>query len=64
MHYNLPECYMTQKMCDKTVNAHPSAIKFVPEYWNTQEKSDKDDSIPDRYKTLEMCHRVVSEDPY
>ena len=55
---------MTQKMCDKTVNAHPSAIQFVPEYWNTQEKSDKDDSIPDRYKTLEMCHRVVPEDPY
>ena len=22
------------------------------------------DSIPDRYKTQEMCDRVVSEDPY
>ena len=35
-------------MCDKSVGTYPSIIKFVPEY----------------YKTQEMCGRVVSEDPF
>ena len=28
-------------MCDKTSNTHTSAIKFVPEYFMTQEICDK-----------------------
>ena len=39
----VPECYKTQKMCDKAVDTHPLAIKYVPEC----------------YKTQEMCQRVV-----
>ena len=31
----VPNCYVTQKMCDKAVNTHPSTIKFVPEYYPT-----------------------------
>ena len=27
----VPECYKSQKMCDKAVNTYPSTIKFVPE---------------------------------
>ena len=29
-----PDCYMTQKMCDKAV--HPSTMQFVPERYKTQ----------------------------
>ena len=35
-------------MCDKSVNTHPSATKFVP----------------DCYKSQEMYDRVVSEDAF
>ena len=33
--------YNIQKTCDKIVNNHPSAIKFVLECYKTQEKCDK-----------------------
>ena len=42
------ECFMTQDMCDKTVNS----CFFVF------------DSVPDLYKKQEMCDRVVSLDPF
>ena len=32
---------MTQKMCDKAVNTHPSTIKFVSECYRTQEMCEK-----------------------
>ena len=46
-------------MCDKAVNTHPSALKFVPEGYKTQEVRDKPVNrcflcifpIPDWYKT-------------
>ena len=43
----VPECFMTQNMCNKVVNR----CFFVFDY------------IPDQYKTQEMCDAVVSEDP-
>ena len=59
-------------MCDKAVNTYPSAIRFVPERFMTQEMCNKAvnicffafDSISDLYKTQEMCYRVVFEDPF
>ena len=39
----VPECYNTQKMCDKAVHTHSSTIQFVREC----------------YKTHEMCYKVV-----
>ena len=27
----VPECFMTQKMCENAVDTYPSTIKFVPE---------------------------------
>ena len=44
----VPECFMTQEICDIAVNR----CVFVF------------DSIPDWYKTQEMCDRVVSEDSF
>ena len=44
----VPECFMTQDMCDKTINR----CFFVF------------DSVPDLYKKQEMCDRVVSLDPF
>ena len=43
----VPECFMTQGMCNKIVNGYFFVFG----------------SIPNRYKTQEMCDRVVSEDP-
>ena len=58
-------------MCGKAVDTYPSTIKFVPEWFMTQEMHDKAvnrcfvfDSIPNQYKTQEMCDRVVSENPF
>ena len=39
----VPECYKTQKMCDKALDIYPSTIKLVPVC----------------YKAQEMCHRTV-----
>ena len=76
----LPSCnkictwwlYMTQKMCDKAVNAHPSTIQFVPECYKTQEMCDKAVNRCFLYlilfligKILRKCvRRVVSEVPF
>ena len=51
-------------MCDKTVNTYPSTIKFVPEFFMTQEMCDKAvnrcffvfDSISE---TPKMCDKAV-----
>ena len=43
----VPECFVTQKLCDETVNR----CFFVF------------DSIADQYKTQKMIDTVVSEDP-
>ena len=57
-------------MCNKAVNTYPSTIRFVSEYYKTQEINDKGvntcccflfHSVPDRYNTQEMCNKVVSE---
>ena len=31
----IPDCRMTQIMCDKAVNTHPSTIQFVLECYRT-----------------------------
>ena len=36
-----PECFMTQKMCDKVVDTYLSIIKFAPKCFMTQEMCDK-----------------------
>ena len=63
----VPECCKNQNMRDKAVNAYPSTIKNFSGCFMTQEKCEKEvnrclivfDSIPDWYKTREMC---VSKD--
>ena len=35
----VPDCYKSQKVCDKVVSTYPSTIQFVP----------------DRFKTYEIC---------
>ena len=37
----VPDWYMTQKMCDKDVNIHPSTIEYVPDQFKDQEMCDK-----------------------
>ena len=44
----VPECYKTQKMCDKAFNVCFFAFFYVS----------------DRYKTEEMCSRIISDDPF
>ena len=44
----VPECFMTQEMCNKAVNI--CFFVFV--------------SISNQYKTEEMCHSVISEGPF
>ena len=58
----VPYCYITKKMCDKAVNAHPSIIKFIPNAANRC--FFVLDCIPNWYKIEEMCDRVASEDPF
>ena len=43
----VPDCYITQKMCDKTVNTHFFTIQFVPECYQTQEMCDRVDTFFD-----------------
>ena len=57
-------------MCDKAVNTHPSTIKFVSECFMTRGMCNKAINVffvfdsTDRYKTQEMCDRVVSRDSF
>ena len=59
-------------MCDKAGDTYPSSTKFVSECLMNQQKCDNAvniylflfHSIPDWYKTQEMRHRVVSNDPF
>ena len=59
-------------MCDKAVDTHPSTKQFVPKCYKTQEMFYKGvhrcvfvfDSIPDQYKTQEMCSIVVFLYPF
>ena len=57
-------------MCDKAVNTHPYTIKFVSEYFMTRGMCDKAINVlfvfdsTGRYKTQEMCERVVSRDSF
>ena len=30
----VPDCYMTQKMCDKAVETHPFTIEDIPDQFN------------------------------
>ena len=56
-------------MCNRSVDTNLSRIRFVPEYYKTQEKCDKAadtctfvfDSVPDQYKSQKMCDKVVSK---
>ena len=32
----IPECYKTERMCNKAVNTHPSAIKYIPKCYKAQ----------------------------
>ena len=36
-----PDCYATEKMCNKSVTTYPSTIELVPEFCKTQEMYDK-----------------------
>ena len=45
---SVPECFMSQEMCNKAVNR----CFFVFDY------------VTDWYETQEICDRVVSEDPF
>ena len=65
------ESFMTQKMCDKAFDNYPSTIKYVPEYYKTHEMFKAVhrcffvfDSIPDQYKTREICDLAVSLFPF
>ena len=59
-------------MCNETVNTYSSTIKFVLEYYKTQEMCDTPvilvllfvDSVPDLYKTRQICGRAVTEDSF
>ena len=59
-------------MWNKFVNTYYSSIQFVPGYYEAQETLDKAANkcfllfsyIPVRYKTQEMCDRVIFEDPF
>ena len=33
----VPDCFITQKMCDKTVNTYLPAMQFVHDCYKTQE---------------------------
>ena len=54
-------------MCNKAVGTHPSAIKFVLEYYKSHEICDKavdtcpfdTDSVSDQYMSQKMCDTVV-----
>ena len=51
----VPDCYKTQKMCNKAVDTYPSALQFVTGQCKTHEMCIKDvdtfpfvfDSVPD-----------------
>ena len=59
-------------MCYKTADTYPSKITFVPGCVVTQEMCDKAvnkcffvfDSIPDQYKTQEMCNNLSLKIPF
>ena len=61
-------CVRATKMCDKAVSTHSSTIQSVPECYESQESRDKAFNkcflafiyIPDRYKSPQMCDRVIS----
>ena len=65
----VPDCYITQKMCGKTVNTHFFAIQFVPECYQTQEMCARVVSedlflivyCPDIFKTQRMCDEAVDD---
>ena len=56
-------------MCDNSIETYPSTIQYVPDQCKTQKMSDKAvngcfilfHSVPDRYMTQEICHKVFSE---
>ena len=37
----VPDCYMTQKICDKAVNTHSSTIQLLSECYKTQKICNK-----------------------
>ena len=53
-------------MCDEAVDRYPSTMKYVPDWFKTQEMSDIAidkclsvlDSVSDQYKTQEMCDKL------
>ena len=59
---SFPDCYKTQKMCNKAVSTVPSAIQFVPDRFKSQETCDKAvdtgsftfDFVPDQHITPEL----------
>ena len=44
----MPECYKTQKMCNKAVDTYTSAIQFVS----------------NQYKTLKVCDKATDTCPF
>ena len=66
---SVSDCYKNKKMCNKAVDNYPHTLEFVPECCKTEEMCDEAvhkcffflfDSIPNQYKTQEICGIVVS----
>ena len=59
-------------MCDKAVDTHPPTMQFAHDCYKNQEMRDKAvnrrffvfDSIPDQYKTQEICNIFSSSYPF
>ena len=59
-------------MCNKDSSTYPFTMRFVLEYYQFQEMSDKVvstfffvfHSVSDQYKTQEMCDRVFPKDSF
>ena len=66
----IPECYRTQKKCDKAVDSSLSEKQFVPDFYKVPEMCYKTvdtcvfvfNYVPDYYTTQEMCNIVVSKE--
>ena len=51
---SVPNCHKTNKICNKSVDIYLSAIKFLPEGFETQEKC---------YKAVNACAFVFDSIP-
>ena len=65
----VPECFMTQKICDKAVNKYFFVFDSIPDHYKNREIGvtvfSEDHSLivycPDKYKTQRMCDEAVDD---